>query len=83
MKPILKSLPDGPARPTQAALDAFWQEAKATHSNIGDTYEVRWFGIDAKTTRGIFSYIRDGVKTATYTVPWLLEQSGQPQEHHF
>ena len=78
MKPTLKYLPEGPARPTQAALDAFWQEARVVHPEIGDTYEVRWFGIDAKTTQGIFGYIKDGVKTATYTIPWLLEQSGQP-----
>ncbi len=79
MKPTLTYLPDGTERPTQAALDAYWTDAKAAYPEIGDTYEVRWFGIDAKTTQGIFGYIRDGVKTATYTVPWLLEQLGQPQ----
>ena len=71
-------LPDGPERPTQEALDAFWATAKAEHPEIGHTYEVRWFGIDAKTTRGIFGYIKDGVKTATYTVLWILEQEGVP-----
>ncbi|MDG2321485.1 MAG: ASCH domain-containing protein [Rhodospirillaceae bacterium] len=71
-------LPDGPERPNQAALDAFWTEAKVSNPEIGDEYQVRWFGIDVKTTRGIFGYIKEGVKTATYTVPWILEQEGVP-----
>ena len=69
-------LPDGPEHPNQAALDAFWTEARASNPEIGDEYQVRWFGIDAKTTRGIFGYIKESVKTATYTVPWILEQEG-------
>lgn len=71
-------LPDGPERPIQEMLDAFWADAKAAHPEIGDAFEVRWFGVDAKTTRGIFGYITDGVKTATYTLPWILEQEGVP-----
>ena len=71
-------LPDGPRRPAQADLDAFWAAAKAVHPDLSDGYEVRWFGIDAKTTRGIFGYIKDGVKTATYTLPWILEKECVP-----
>ncbi len=72
-------LPAGPERPSGAALEAFWAAASAANPGIGDDYEVRWFGIDAKTTRGIFDYIQSGAKTGTYTLPWLLEKTGQPR----
>jgi uncharacterized protein YhfF len=71
-------LPDGPARPSPAALDAFWSDAQAAVPGLGDDYEVRWFGIDAKTTDGIFNHIRTDNKHGTFTLPWLLEKTGQP-----
>ena len=72
-------LPDGPAHPTQEALDSFWANARAVDSNLSDSYEVRWFGIDAETTQMIFDYIKDGVKVGTFTLPWILENTGQSQ----
>lgn len=71
-------LPDGPARPTPAALEAFWAEAKKAKPAIGDDYEVRWFGIDAKTTQSIFNHITTDNKHGTFTLPWILERTGQP-----
>jgi len=79
MSAQLNHLPKGPERPTQQSLDAFWAVVKAANPGMGDDYEVRWFGIDAQTTQGIFGYIKDGVKTATYSVPWLMERTGQPR----
>ncbi len=70
-------LPDGPDHPTQAALDSFWAEARAADPNLSDPYEVRWFGIDAETTQMIFDYIKEGVKVGTFTLPWILENTGQ------
>lgn len=71
-------LPDGPARPSPAALNAFWAEAQKAKPGLGDDYEVRWFGIDEKTTKGIFNHIRTDNKHGTFTLPWLLEKTGQP-----
>ena len=70
-------LPAGPEQPQVEELQAFWSAAQQAHADLGEDYEVRWFGIDAKTTRGIFDFIRAGEKTGTYTLPWLLEKTGQ------
>ena len=72
-------LPVGPARPDKAALDAFWQAARESDgaARLSDTYQVRWFGIDEPTTNQILKYIADGDKTGTFTLPWILSETGQ------
>jgi uncharacterized protein YhfF len=40
---------------------------------------VRWIGLDAATTTQIFDLIRAGDKTGTFTLPWIVERTGQPE----
>jgi uncharacterized protein YhfF len=74
-------LPEGPARPSAAALEAFWAQARAAlpHARLADHYQVRWIGLDAPSTRQIFDLIRSGDKTGTFTLPWIVERTGQPK----
>jgi uncharacterized protein YhfF len=73
-------LPPGPAHPTKTALDAFYAAARTANRELtlGDDYRVRWIGLDADTTRQIFELIRAGDKTGTFSLPWLVERTGQP-----
>jgi uncharacterized protein YhfF len=73
-------LPPGAAAPSPAALEAFWSAARATHPSLpqDDGYEVRWIGLDADSTRQIFELIRARDKTGTFTLPWIVERTGQP-----
>ena len=73
-------LPEGPARPTPAALDAFWAAARAARPDIEwpASYQVRWIGLDAESTRQIFELIRIGDKTGTFTLPWIVARTDQP-----
>jgi len=70
-------LPPGPARPSAAALEDFLARA-----GLGDdaaacaSVQVRWIGLDAPTTRSIFELIREGDKTGTFTLPWIVERTG-------
>ena len=72
--------PTGCAAPDPAELDAFWRSASETLPKAisGDDYQVRWIGLDDDTTREILDLIRTGDKTGTYTLPWLVENTGQP-----
>ena len=74
-------LPEGPTRPTTAALDAFWAEARAARPdvNLGADYQVRWIGLDAPSTEQILELIRAGDKTGTFTLPWIVERTDQPE----
>ncbi len=74
-------LPDGPTRPDPAALDAFWAEARAAlpDAGLGDGYQVRWIGLDAPSTDQIIELIRQGDKTGTFTLPWIVERTDQPE----
>jgi uncharacterized protein YhfF len=45
---------------------------------LGDGYQVRWIGLDAESTRQIFDLIRARDKTGTFTLPWIVERTGQP-----
>ncbi len=74
-------LPDGPARPTRAALDAFWAAAKAAcpDAALGETYQVRWIGLDAPSTQQIIDLIRIKDKTGTFTLPWIVSRTDQPE----
>ena len=74
-------LPDGPARSTRAQLDEFWAAAKAARPDaaLGDDYQVRWIGLDDATTQQIFELIASGDKTGTFTLPWIIERTDQPE----
>lgn len=41
-------------------------------------YQVRWIGLDDATTRQVIELIRDGDKTGTFTLPWIVERTDQP-----
>lgn len=73
-------LPEGCARPSKDPLDAFWAEARADRPDVDwpDSYQVRWIGLDAESTRQIFDLIRTGDKTGTFTLPWIVERTDQP-----
>lgn len=73
-------LPDGPTRPSPAALDAFWAEARAAHPDaaLPTGYQVRWIGLDRPTTQQIFDLVRRGDKTGTFTLPWIVSRTDQP-----
>ncbi|MCS6946582.1 MAG: ASCH domain-containing protein [Steroidobacteraceae bacterium] len=72
-------LPPGPRRPEPAALERFWAAARAALPDVdlGETYQVRWIGLDAPTTRQIFELIRARDKTGTFTLPWIVERTDQ------
>lgn len=69
-----------PARPRENELAKFWQSAKTAvpDAGLGDDYQVRWIGLDDQTTEQVFELIRSGDKTGTFTLPWLVEQTGDP-----
>lgn len=73
-------LPAGATPPTPAAVDAFLADAARACPEIGPSpaCQVRWIGLDADTTRQIFDLIRVGDKTGTFTLPWIVERTGQP-----
>ncbi len=73
-------LPEGCERPQRAALDAFWSAARAAAPSLAGApgYQVRWIGLDADSTRQILDLIRAGDKTGTFTLPWIVEATGEP-----
>lgn len=71
-------LPTGCGTPDVPELDAFWAEAKK-HVDLPDAYEVRWIGLDNDSTEQILELIAAGDKTGTFTLPWLIERTEQPQ----
>jgi len=71
-------IPDGPTKPTEAQLEAFWAKARAQVPDLMDDYEVRWIGVDEPTTAEIMDLIRDGDKRGTFSMPWLLDRTGFP-----
>ena len=74
-------IPAGPARPTAAALQRFWAAARAAlpGADLAADYQVRWIGLDDATTRQIFELIEAGDKTGTFTLPWIVARTGQPE----
>ena len=74
-------LPEGPTRPTREALDAFWEDAREarTDAGLGESYSVRWIGLDPDSTARIIDLIREGDKTGTFTLPWIVEHTDQPE----
>jgi len=69
-----------PTCPREAELESFWQTARASvpGAGLGDDYQVRWIGLDDQTTNQVLELIRTGDKTGTFTLPWLVEQTGDP-----
>jgi uncharacterized protein YhfF len=73
-------LPAGATPPTAEALEAFLAAAVRACPEIGPhpVCEVRWIGLDAESTLQIFELIRMRDKTGTFTLPWIVERTGQP-----
>lgn len=73
-------LPAGCGHPSQEQLDGFWAQARAACPDAGlaASYQVRWIGLDDETTQQIFELIAAGDKTGTFTLPWVVERTGQP-----
>jgi len=73
-------LPAGPEHPDPADLEAFWSEAcdKSPELTRGPGYQVRWIGLDHDTTEQVFELILAHDKTGTFTLPWIVEHTDQP-----
>jgi len=73
-------LPEGPARPDPDALGRFWQSARAAQPGRvpGDTFQVRWIGLDHDSTEQVLALIEAGDKTGTFTLPWIVAHTDQP-----
>ena len=76
-KSIYRQFPEGPAKPSLDALEAFWAEAKKEHPDIAATYEVRCIGVDEPSTAIVLELIKQGDKTGTFSLPWILEDQEQ------
>lgn len=74
-------LPTGCGRPDRAELDAFWRDAERAlrDAALSGVYQVRWIGLDAETTEQVIDLIGTGDKTGTFTLPWLVERTEQPE----
>jgi uncharacterized protein YhfF len=44
-----------------------------------DSAAISWIGGDEASTRAILDSIRTGNKTGTVSLPWIVENSGQPE----
>ena len=69
---------DGPAHPSPADIDAFWERACEQQVALGNDYQVRSLGIDAETTTQILEYIKTRDKVATFSLPWVIDANGFP-----
>ena len=69
---------DGPAQPSPADIDAFWERACEHQVDLGNDYQVRSLGIDAETTTQILEYIKTRDKVATFSLPWVIDANGFP-----
>lgn len=76
-----KYLPDGIEPPDLDELDHFWRAAASACEELAADadYRVRWIGLDEETTLQIFALIAAGDKTGTFTLPWLVARTGQPE----
>lgn len=74
-------IPDGPKHPEPAALDAFWAGVCERSPALaqGTDYQVRWIGLDHDSTEQIIELILAGDKTGTFTLPWIVERTDQPE----
>ena len=74
-------LPDGPAHPDPEELKAFWVKACSELPDLteGPDYQVRWIGLDRDSTEQVFELILANDKTGTFTLPWIIEHTNQPE----
>lgn len=74
-------LPAGCARPDPAELEAYWNAARRQLASacLPSGYEVRWIGLDDASTEEVIELIRAGDKTGTFTLPWIVERTDQPE----
>lgn len=73
-------LPEGPERPDPTELDSFWHSACEKRPALaqGPGYQVRWIGLDDESTEQVIQLIETGDKTGTFTLPWIIERTDQP-----
>ena len=71
----------GCAQPDPTELNSYWQRARAElrHLNLSADYAARWIGLDDPTTEEVIELIRTGDKTGTFTLPWIIEHTDQPE----
>ena len=72
-------LPPGCATPDSTELDQFWAQQVATGLTASG-YQVRWIGLDHDSTEEVLQLIASGDKTGTFTLPWIIAASGDPEE---
>jgi uncharacterized protein YhfF len=74
-------LPAGPAGPDPAALQRFWARARAglPAAGLDGPFQVRWIGLDDDSTEQVLALIEAGDKTGTFTLPWIVARTGQPE----
>jgi uncharacterized protein YhfF len=70
-------LPTGCACPDACVLEASRAEARRAVPALGASHQVRWIGLDAESTRQIFDLIRARDKTGTFSLPSIVERTGQ------
>ena len=71
-------IPPGPARPDEAAI-LNWRDqlARARDRVAGRPWDPRWIGLDDASTEQVIGLIERGDKTGTFTLPWILDATGQ------
>jgi len=71
----------GGTPPDDELLDEFWQQAQLAlgDRNLPDSFQIRRIGGDEGSTQAILESVRTGNKTGTVTLPWVIENSGQPE----
>lgn len=81
MSPEINYLPEGCARPDPAALDRFWQSAVAAQPRLAaaGACQVRWIGLDHESTEQVLALIEAGDKTGSFTLPWIVAHTTQPE----
>lgn len=63
--------PGSELSPNIESIDAFWGKAIAHNPELARDHQVRWIGLDEKTTLQIVNFIKSGEKVATFTLPWV------------
>ncbi|MSR08601.1 MAG: ASCH domain-containing protein [Gammaproteobacteria bacterium] len=81
MSPEINYLPEGCARPDAATLDRFWQSAVAARPRLAaaGACQVRWIGLDHESTEQVLALIEAGDKTGSFTLPWIVAHTTQPE----
>ena len=77
----INRLHGGCAQPDPVKLDDYWQRATAEldRTDLPADYSVRWIGLDDPTTEEVIELIIAGDKTGTFTLPWIIERTDQPE----